>query len=114
MPLGTRLLLYGAALLILLLLVTAFGYSQKQLGIAKARFERAEADKKAIIENQTRVTKELERVNRELRKSKEERDASKDRLTRVADPTGCLDVVLDGTDFARELRNAYGGNVSPP
>ena len=113
MPIGTKLLIAGAVLIALIGLTAAFGYSQRQIGDAKAKSERAEADKTAIIENQMTVTKELEKVNRELKKTKEERDASKDRLNRVADPTGCLDVDLGGTDFGRELRRAYGNAGAP-
>ena len=108
-----KILLFIALGAILVGLVAVFGYSQKQLGEARAKAERAEADKTAIIENQMTVTKELSKVNRELKKTKEERDVSKDRLNRVADPTGCLDVDLGVTDFGRELRRAYGNTGAP-
>lgn len=88
-------------------------YTLRQAGELAAKLERAEADKKAMIENQATVTKALERSAKELKKVKEERNAAKDRIARVANPTGCLDVDLSNTAFGIELRRAYGG-VSPP
>ena len=98
-------------------LVLAFaGYaasSIKENGELQAKLEQAEAARKALSEREQTVTAGLEKSNRELRKLKEKRNESKDRLNRVADPTGCLDVVLDGTPFAVELRHAYGNSSAP-
>lgn len=99
------------------LLVLAFaGYaanSLKENGELSAKLERAEADRKALAERERDVTDKLDKSNRELRRIKEVRNAAVDRINHVADPTGCLDVVLDGTDFARELRNAWGNDSAP-
>ena len=98
-------------------LVLAFaGYaasSIKENGELAAKLEQAEAVREALAERERTVTAGLERSNRELRKLKEERHAAIDRINRVADPTGCLDISLDDTDFARELRRAYSDSGSP-
>ena len=98
-------------------LVLAFaGYaasSIKENGELTAKLEQAEAAREALAERERTVTAGLEKSNRELRKLKEERHASVDRINRVADPTGCLDVDFTNTDFARELRHAYGSSGAP-
>ena len=87
--------------------------SIKENGELAAKLEQSEATLKALAEREQTVTAGLEKSNRELRKLKEERRGTIDRINRVADPTGCLDVNLDGTDFARELRDAYGSSSAP-
>ena len=98
-------------------MVLAFaGYaasSIKENGELQAKLEQSEAARKALVERERTVTAGLEKSNRELKKLKEERRGTIDRINRVADPTGCLDVNLDGTDFARELRDAYGSSSAP-
>lgn len=97
-------------------LVLAFaGYAASSIrenGKLTAKLEQAEAARKALAEREDAVTAGLEKSNRDLRKLKEERNESKDRLNRVADPAGCLDAVLPAA-FADELRRAYGNSSAP-
>lgn len=107
---------WKAYLLVGLLVLSFAGYiahSLKESGALEAKLERAEADREASVEREKKVTADLEESGRELRKLKEMRHAATDRINKVADPTGCLDAVLDGTDFAVELRRAYGDAVHP-
>ena len=94
-------------------LVWFYGHSQKEIGDIKAKLERATADRIALETRTENVTKELDKSRRELKTIKEDRDASKDRLNRVADSTGCLDVILPA-NFTDELRRAYRGHDGPP
>lgn len=113
MTLSTKLIAAGVLVAILGGLVAFYGHSQKKLGDLQAKLDRATADRIALETRTKNVTMALEKTNRDLKTIKENRNAAKDRLDRVADPTGCLDTVLPA-DFTDELRRAYGGNDSAP
>lgn len=98
--------------LMLLALGAYAAYVTNENGELDAKLERAQADMQALQERERKVTAGLANAHTELKKLKEERDASKDRLNRVADPSGCLDTVLPAA-FTDELRRAWGDNRAP-
>ena len=113
MPVVSKLLISALLLAALAGLVWFYGHSQKEIGDIKAKLERATADRIALETRTDNVTKELDKSRRELKTLKEDRNASKDLLNRVADSTGCLDVILPA-NFTDELRRAYRGHDGPP